>query len=300
MKGIILAGGSGTRLYPSTSAISKHLIPLYDKPMVYYPLTTLMLAGIREFLIISTPESLPTYKRLLGDGTQWGIYIDYAVQKSPDGLAQAFTIGEQFIGKDSVSLILGDNLLYGQGLAEKMQNIVKSHAEGANIFGYYVKDPERYGVVTFDKTGEKAIKLVEKPEKPESQYAVIGLYFYDNNVIDYAKSLKPSPRGELEITDINKIYLEKEQLKITRLSRGVAWLDTGTHDALLEAANFIQVLEHRQGLKIGSPEEVAWRMKFIDDEQLLALAQPLVKSGYGQYLIQQLKMQQWNTMQTVY
>ena len=300
MKGIILAGGSGTRLYPSTSALSKHLIPLYDKPMVYYPLTTLMLAGIREFLIISTPESLPTYKRLLGDGTQWGIYIDYAVQKSPDGLAQAFTIGEQFIGNDSVSLILGDNLLYGQGLAEKMQKIVETHKEGANIFGYYVKDPERYGVVTFDKTGEKAIKLVEKPEKPESQYAVIGLYFYDNNVIDYAKSLKPSPRGELEITDINKIYMENQQLNITRLSRGVAWLDTGTHDALLEAANFIQVLEHRQGLKIGSPEEVAWRMKFIDDEQLLALAQPLVKSGYGQYLIQQLKMQQWNTKQTVY
>lgn len=298
MKGIILAGGNGTRLHPATHALSKHLIPLYDKPMIYYPLTTLMLAGIREILIIATPEAMPQYKQLLGDGTQWGIYIDYVIQASPDGLAQAFVLGESFIGNDDVSLILGDNLIYGYGLAEMMQGIVETKQTGATIFGYYVSDPERYGVVTFDRQG-KAIKLVEKPKEPESHYAVIGLYFYDNRVIDFAKSVKPSWRNELEITDVNNLYLAEDALEVKRLSRGIAWLDTGTHDSLLEAAQFIQVLEHRQGLKIGCPEEVAWRMAYIDNQQLETLAKPLMKSGYGQYLMQQLEMQQWNTMESV-
>jgi glucose-1-phosphate thymidylyltransferase len=283
MKGIILAGGSGSRLFPATSHISKHLLPIYDKPMIYYPLTTLMLAGLKDILIISTPKEISLYSHLLKDGSQWGLHIEYASQPKPEGIAQAFMIGETFIGNDSVSLILGDNIVYGDGLSRLLQKATQQ-TSGASIFGYYVKDPERYGVLSFDEN-EKLINIIEKPVKAPSHYAVIGLYFYDNHVIDIAKELQPSGRGELEITDINCHYLRNNQLSVTKLSRGYAWLDTGTPYSLLEASNFIHVLEERQGLKIGSPEEVAWRMGYINDDQLQALADPLVKSGYGKYLL---------------
>lgn len=281
-KAILLAGGHGTRFYPATRGISKQLLPVYDKPMVYYPLSTLMLAGIQDILIITWPHELQLFQKLLGDGSQWGIRIDYAPQEAPKGIAEAFIIGEKFIGNSPVCLMLGDNLLYGEGMAHILQDISKQ-IEGATIFGYYVKDPERYGVIYFDEEG-RPTDIVEKPEKPLSNYAAIGIYFYDNYVVDIAKTLRPSPRGELEITDISRVYLQEKKLQVTKLGRGVAWLDTGTPAAWLEAANFIQILEHRQGLKIGCPEEIAWRMGYIDAEQLIQLAQPLLKSGYGQYL----------------
>ncbi len=287
MKGIILAGGTGTRLHPVTECISKQLIPVYDKPMIYYPLATLMLAGIRDILIISTPRDLPAFEALLGDGSKWGISFSYAEQPSPDGLAQAFIIGEEFIGNDDVCLILGDNIFHGHGLTELLQESRKSH-NGATVFGYYVNDPERYGVAVFDKSGN-VVDLEEKPEKPKSNYAITGLYFYDNKVVEIAKSLKPSPRGELEITDVNKIYLQQGKLKIVRLDRGYAWLDTGTHKSLLDAAHYFAVLEDRQGLKIACPEEIAWRMGYISDDQLQKLAEPLAKNGYGQYLLKLLE-----------
>lgn len=283
MKGIILAGGSGTRLYPLTRAISKQLLPVYDKPMIYYPLCTLMLAGIRDVLIISTPHDLPQYQRLLADGAQWGLNLGYAEQPRPEGLAQAFLIGERFIGNNTVSLVLGDNLFYGHGLAKVLQQAVQ-RTHGATIFGYYVRDPERYGVVSFDKAG-KAIDIEEKPKNPRSNYAVTGLYFYDNDVVAVAKGLKPSPRGELEITDVNRTYLARGDLSVELLGRGTAWLDTGTHESLLQAAQFIETVESRQGLKISCPEEIAWRMGYIDAEQLGRLAEPLRQNGYGQYLI---------------
>ena len=290
MKGIILAGGSGTRLHPATIGVNKQLLPVYDKPMIYYPLTTLMLAGIREILIISTPNDQATYQRILGDGQQWGLDIQYAIQPSPDGLAQAFLIGEQFIGGDSVCLILGDNIFHGHGLSETLQQAARQPS-GATVFGYYVQDPERYGVVEFNKQGQ-AISIEEKPLKPKSNYAVTGLYFYDNSVVEIAKQITPSARGELEITDVNNVYLQRDKLRVERLSRGAAWLDTGTHDSLLDASIFIRVLEKRQGQKVASPEETAFRMGFIDGQQLATLAKPLIKSGYGAYLMQVLAEQQ--------
>jgi glucose-1-phosphate thymidylyltransferase len=288
MKGIILAGGSGTRLHPLTRSVSKQLMPVYDKPMIYYPLSTLMLADISEILIITTPEDQSQFIQLLGDGSQLGITIEYAQQPNPEGLAQAFIIGEEFIGDDSVCLILGDNIFYGHGMGETLKQSAQLE-EGAIVFGYYVKDPERYGVVSFDDNG-RVVDLEEKPLKPKSNYAVTGLYFYDNQVVDIAKQIKPSKRGELEITDVNRIYLEQNQLTVEQLGRGNAWLDTGTHESLLDAANFIKVIEDRQNLKIACVEEIAYHMGFIEKSQLIALAQPLQKNGYGQYLLQVAKM----------
>lgn len=281
-KGLILAGGSGTRLHPLTSTVSKQLMPVYDKPMIYYPLATLMLAGIRDILLITTPRDQRAFSDLLGDGSNWGINLSYTVQPSPDGLAQAFILGEDFIGNSPASLVLGDNIFYGGGFSQLLTQAA-SRDTGASVFAYYVNDPERYGVVSFDKNGV-AQDIEEKPAQPRSHYAVTGLYFYDNDVIDIAKSVRPSQRGELEITDINKVYLERGDLNVEVMSRGTAWLDTGTHNSLLDASNFIRVVEERQGLKIACPEEVAYRMGYINAEQLLALAEPLAKSGYGLYL----------------
>ena len=291
-KGIILAGGSGTRLNPITHSLSKQLIPVYDKPMIYYPLSVLMLAGIQDILIITTPHDQQSFINLLGSGNQWGLNITYEVQPSPDGLAQAFIIGEKFIGDDNVCLVLGDNIFYGHGMDKLLENAIQKE-KGATVFGYYVKDPERYGVIDFDKNGN-AIDLEEKPENPKSNYAVIGLYFYDNDVIEIAKNIKPSHRGELEIIDVNKVYLERGDLNVELMGRGYAWLDTGTHDSLLQASNFIQVMEERQGLKIACPEEIAFMKGFIDAAQVEKLANKLLKSGYGQYLMSLLKQDRIN------
>jgi len=281
-RGIILAGGAGTRLHPATRVVSKQLLPVFDKPMIYYPLSTLMLSGIREILVISTPQDLPLFRELLGDGAQWGLELSYAVQPSPDGLAQAFIIGGKFIGDNPSALILGDNIFYGHDLTRLAQN-ASARSEGATVFAYHVHDPERYGVASFDRQG-KVTSIEEKPRQPKSNYAIVGLYFYDNHVVEYARGLKPSPRGELEITDLNRLYLDRNALHAEVMGRGFAWFDAGTHQSLLDAGQFVATLEGRQGIKIASPEEIAWRQKWIDDAQLAYLAEPLRKSGYGQYL----------------